>query len=317
MHSNLLGALVVCIGLAGCGGGGASLIPASPTTLVAATPVFTPAAGAYTSAQSVTLSDSTSAASIYYTTNGTAPTTSSTLYTGAITVSSTTTIEAIAAASGYTSSAVASGTFTIGSPSTPVTTVKDVDGNVYDVVQIGTQYWTQQNLATTHFSDGTAIPLASDATTWSGLTTPAFGYYNFDKADNGPTYGALYNWYAATTGTLCPAGWHVPTSGEWQTLFTFEGGMQVAGGPLKSTSSLWEAPNTGATNSSGFTALPGGGIDGDGSSGHLTQYAKFWSTTAGTGSETALPYYLGYDGTGVGPDNYAAQGGLSIRCLQN
>jgi uncharacterized protein (TIGR02145 family) len=268
----------------------------------------------------VTISDSTTGAVIYYTTNGSAPTTSSSIYSTAISVSSTTTIEAMAVASGYTNSAVAIGNFTISSSPAPApaSTVADVDGNAYGVILIGTQYWTQQNLKTTHFNDHSAIPLVADAATWGGLTTPAYGYYNFDEADNGPTYGALYNWYAVNSGKLCPAGWHVPSSDEWQTLFTYEGGMNVAAGPLKSTgTTLWESPNTAATNVSGFTALPGGGIDGDGSSGHITQFGKFWSSTVGDATELAIPYYFPYDNQGVGGDNYPYQGGLSIRCLQN
>ena len=319
MRRHVLAIALTAISIAGCGGS-AVTSPVTPATGIAATPAFSPISGTFTAPQSVTISDSTAGAAIYYTTNGTTPTTLSSVYSSAIPVSSTTTIEAMAVVSGYTNSAVASGTFTISSSPVPAPTrtVTDVDGNVYGVILIGTQYWTQQNLKTTHFNDNSAIPLIADATTWGGLTTPAYGYYNFDEADHGPTYGALYNWYAVNTGKLCPAGWHVPTSDEWQTLFTYEGGINVAGGPLKATgATLWETPNTAATNASGFTGLPGGGIDGDGSSGHITQFGKFWSSSAGDAAELAIPYYFPYDNQGVGTDNYPYQGGLSIRCLQN
>lgn len=135
--------------------------------------------------------------------------------------------------------------------------VYDIDGNAYDTVQIGNQIWMKQNLNTSRYNNGTAIPNISDNATWNGLITGARCYYNNDSASNASTYGALYNWYTVNTGNLCPIGWHIPTDAEWTLLTNYLGGLNIAGGKLKATT-LWSLPNTGATNESGFTAIPSG-----------------------------------------------------------
>jgi len=135
----------------------------------------------------------------------------------------------------------------------------DADGNIYSTVNIGTQLWMAENLKTTKYNDGTDIPLVTDNTEWSDLNTPGYCWYNNDMGTYGDTYGALYNWYAVNTGILCPDGWHVPADEEWTTLIDYLGGESIAGGKLKEEGIIhWESPNTGATNESGFTALPGG-----------------------------------------------------------
>jgi len=136
-------------------------------------------------------------------------------------------------------------------------TVTDIDGNVYNTVTIGTQCWMVENLKTTRYNDGTNIPNVTDSSQWVWLNTGAWCYYNNDYA-NKAIYGNLYNWHAVNTGLLAPIGWHVPTREEVITLRDYLGGRTVSGGKLKSNSSLWLTPNTGANNSSGFTALPGG-----------------------------------------------------------
>jgi uncharacterized protein (TIGR02145 family) len=137
------------------------------------------------------------------------------------------------------------------------TSVTDIDGNVYGVVKIGNHYWSTENLRTSHYNDGTAIPTGLSNTAWSATTTGAYALYN-DELSNNTTYGKLYNWHAVNTDKLAPAGWHVPSSAEWDELINAIGGNSVAGGKMKSTSSLWEAPNAGADNSTGFNALPSG-----------------------------------------------------------
>ena len=122
--------------------------------------------------------------------------------------------------------------------------VQDIDGNNYLTVTIGTQIWMAENLRTTKYNDGTAIPLVTDNTTWANLTTPAYCWYNNDAKTNGSTYGALYNWYSVNTKKLCPTGWHVPNDTEWTTLTTYLGGTAVAGGKLKETGTAhWYSPN--------------------------------------------------------------------------
>jgi len=138
-------------------------------------------------------------------------------------------------------------------------TVTDIDGNCYRTVTIGTQVWMAENLKVTHDCNGEAIPNVTDGATWAGLTAGAYCEYNND-VNNVATYGRLNNWYAvADSRNISPAGWHVASDAEWQTLSIFLGGDAIAGGKMKETGTThWYSPNTGATNESGFSALPGG-----------------------------------------------------------
>lgn len=126
-------------------------------------------------------------------------------------------------------------------------------------VVIGTQKWTLQNLDLPTYRNGDIIPQVTDSAQWAGLTTGAWCYYKNDPA-NEAVYGKLYNWYAVNDSRgLAPLGWHIPSKEEFITLTTFLGGDLVAGGQMKETGiTNWLSPNTGATNESGFTALPSG-----------------------------------------------------------
>jgi uncharacterized protein (TIGR02145 family) len=138
-------------------------------------------------------------------------------------------------------------------------TVTDIDGNVYKTVTIGTQVWMAENLKTTKYKDGKKIPLITKNSESANPPTPAYYWYDNDEASYKKTYGALYNWYTVNTGKLCPEGWHVPTEVEFNSLIAYLGGMSIAGGKLKEAGTAhWESPNIGATNETGFTALPGG-----------------------------------------------------------
>ncbi|MBV5313160.1 MAG: peptidoglycan DD-metalloendopeptidase family protein [Prolixibacteraceae bacterium] len=160
-------------------------------------------------------------------------------------------------------------------------TVTDIDGNIYHTVTIGTQVWMVENLKTTKYNDGTNIPNVTDNTAWSVLTTGAYCWYNNDTSQKN-TYGALYNWYSVNTGRLAPSGWHVPTDGEWATLITYLGNEEIAGGKMKETGTVHWAGDTYATNSSGFSALPGGSrYHGDGLYTNKFNIAEFWSCTNG------------------------------------
>jgi uncharacterized protein (TIGR02145 family) len=163
----------------------------------------------------------------------------------------------------------------------PPGTVTDIDGNVYHTIQIGTQIWMIENLKTTKYNDGTAIPLVTDNTTWKNLSTPGYCWYNNDGSTFKNTYGALYNWHTVNTGKLSPKGWHVPTDAEWEILVTFLGGDTIGGGKMKEAGTAhWLPPNKGATNSSGFTALPSGMRSYfDGTFGGLGKSTNFWSSS--------------------------------------
>jgi len=137
-------------------------------------------------------------------------------------------------------------------------TVTDIDGNTYETLLIGAQLWMTENLKTTRFADGSVIPNElGDCTVWTQLTTPSWCAYNNDPA-NETIYGKLYNgWTAADSRNACPTGWHVPELYEYISLTDYLGGSTVAGGKMKDQLG-WNVPNVGASNSSGFTAVPGG-----------------------------------------------------------
>jgi uncharacterized protein (TIGR02145 family) len=154
------------------------------------------------------------------------------------------------------------------------------DNNNLSSVTIGSQVWTDKNLDVTTYRNGDAIPQVQDPSAWASLTTGAWCYYDNDPA-NGAIYGKLYNWYAVNDSRgLAPIGWHVPTDAEWTTLGNSLGGVSVAGGKMKSTgTTYWISPNTGATNSSGFSALPGGWIGASGNFKYINTDSYLWSSS--------------------------------------
>jgi uncharacterized protein (TIGR02145 family) len=136
---------------------------------------------------------------------------------------------------------------------------KDLDGNFYRTITIGKQVWMVDNLRTTKYNDGTEIVQPSDSAEWNNNTSGAFCWYPGMDNTNKVVYGALYNQYAVKTGKLAPEGWHVSSLQDWIALTEHLGGESEAGGKLKESGYLhWCTPNTGATNLSGFTAVPGG-----------------------------------------------------------
>jgi uncharacterized protein (TIGR02145 family) len=204
--------------------------------------------------------------------------------------------------------------------------VTDIDGNVYPVVSIGGQCWMAENLRTTRYRDGAEIPNVTDATAWSDLETGAWSNYDNDTV-NDALYGKLYNWFAAFDVRICPQGWHVPTDADWQTLelalgmlpaelaaTDWRGTTPNVGGQLKSLS-LWITPNNGATNSSGFAALPGGNRDNDnGSFNDLPYYGYWWSTTESS-TDKAWCRYLQNNKTGIGRFGFDQKLGFCLRCV--
>ena len=210
----------------------------------------------------------------------------------------------------------------------PSSTVTDIEGNVYHTVKIGTQTWMVENLKTTKFNDGTPIAMATNLKSIESWHTPKYCWYNND-VNNKDKYGALYNFWAVNptyliSYYLAPVGWHIPSDQEWNTLITYLGGDSLAGGKMKSvgtigqSSGLWVDPNTGATNESGFSGLPGGqGYDVVPLSFYNLGSQGFWWTTTenqGVGSYTR---WLNYFNTKVTHTDLPFSSYLSIRCVKD
>ncbi len=196
-------------------------------------------------------------------------------------------------------------------------TVNDYDGNLYDTVHIGNQAWLMQNLKVIHYNNGDLIPNVTDSTTWGSLTTGARCYYGNDSASNDSVYGSLYNWYAAHNSNLiCPLGWRVPSDGDWTSLENFLGGSIVAGGKLKEAGTMhWLAPNAGATNSSGFTGLPGGMRGPYNSFSTINENGLWWTSTT-TGAYAWSRYFWNMY-AGVDRNPTPKRIGMSIRCMKD
>lgn len=193
----------------------------------------------------------------------------------------------------------------------------DFDGNLYKTVKIGNQTWMAENLKTTKLNDGTPISLVKGENEWRESTTPGFCWYNNDEASFKDTYGALYNWYSAATGKLCPAGWHIPEKQEWILLGEFLIDSTKAGGKLKEAgTSHWLTPNKGADNSSGFTALGAGIRYFEGTFASNLSYTGIWSFSE-TEHDEAWYISLFYAEAGLSLDHRNKKYGFSVRCLKD
>jgi uncharacterized protein (TIGR02145 family) len=203
--------------------------------------------------------------------------------------------------------------------------VRDIDSNEYGTVTIGDQVWMKANLRTTRYNDGIEIPNVTDNTEWGNLTTGAYCWFFNDITYKTP-HGALYNWYAVNTEKLCPEGWRVASDQDWFELTFYLGGELVAGGKLKTPGSgYWLAPNTDATNETGFTAIPGGrryvGEEYPEFIGHFSiieieKYAAWWSSTEYSTTE-AYHRLLTNESSYIQSKYYNKGEGLSVRCIKN
>jgi OOP family OmpA-OmpF porin len=213
----------------------------------------------------------------------------------------------------------------------------DPDGNVYKTVTIGSQTWMAENLKTTKYYDGTPIPLVTDSAKWMYTTTPAYCWFKNDASKYKNPYGALYNWFTVSTGKLCPSGWHVPTDADWSVL-------KKSVGPSEDTdvdarklrlagTSFWKAPNSGANNSTGFSAIATGYREDIGRfytdlmrTGIITEGALWWSAS----EDPSTAEYtkdkkpsngnivgLSYNHNGVTEGSYPKPNGLSVRCVKD
>ena len=214
-------------------------------------------------------------------------------------------------------------------PSTPV--------NAATEIRIGSQVWMKNNLAITTYTDGTPIPQVTNKNTWAGLTTGAWCYYNNDPA-MGTIYGKLYNWYAVAgiynaaslanpslRKQFAPIGWHVPNEVDWFTLLNYldpssAGGYHednTAGCKMKETGlSHWVSPNTGATNSSGFTGLPAGERSYTGDFIEIGSI-EYWWCSIEIDDVDALTRSVYSSLPGSLRTYRVKQEGLSVRCIKN
>ena len=171
-----------------------------------------------------------------------------------------------------------------------------------------------KNLNVSKYRNGDPIPQVTNASQWGTLTTGAWCYYANNTA-NGIVYGKLYNWYAVNDPRgLTPTGYHVPSDAEWTVLTTYLGGQNYAGGKMK-TMSLWNSPNAGATNSSGFSGLPGGYRDGNSTS--IGSVGKWWSSSDLGQLDAAFYRQLIFNYGDITQLAAYKTVGLSVRCIKN
>lgn len=216
-------------------------------------------------------------------------------------------------------------TLTLGLPGPGIGVVYDIDGNAYNTITYGTRVWMVENLKTSHFRDGSAIPNVTDNAPWDAFattTTPAYCDYNNNPA-NSTVYGRLYNLFAMKDSRgIAPTGWHVPNYNEWITLFNYLGGGGIAAGRMKEAGfTHWLSPNTGADNSSGFTALGSGDRAwGNGEFHNLQTRTSLWSSSSNSSGYLDV-IYLNYNSASYSMTSGSIGGGqnfgFAIRCIKD
>jgi uncharacterized protein (TIGR02145 family) len=192
--------------------------------------------------------------------------------------------------------------------------VKDIENNTYHTIVIGNQVWLKENLNVTKYRDGGSIIDLTDLNNWSEVNNSYGAYSNYNNDTNlSAIYGKLYNWYAANNSRgICPVGWHVPTQKEWHELIDFLGGNAIAGGSLKENGTTnWYSPNVGGSNISGFTALPSGYRELDGTFQSLGYTTYIWSSTE------FYALALGNNENNIGSTFADRSEGFSVRCVMD
>jgi len=197
----------------------------------------------------------------------------------------------------------------------PTRQIVDADGNIYTSVVIGTQTWLVENLKTTHFNNGDAIPYPMNNSDWIDLATPAYCMYNRDDANKTP-YGALYNFYVGIDGRgVAPIGYHVPTKIEIDTLNTYLG--TAPGGKLKEIGTThWNSPNTSASNSSGFSAVGTGLRASNGPFSDIKNYGYLQTVTSYNSGHSWF-FLLSYNLEDNTSKHDPKSTGMSIRCIKD
>jgi len=197
--------------------------------------------------------------------------------------------------------------------------VYDYDGNIYTTIVIGTRRWLVENLKTTRYSDGTPIPNITNGALWVADTTGAYCWFNNDPLYFDTPFGALYNWYAVNNiHGLAPQGYRIPNDADFTDLANTLGGLIGAGGKIKFTGlTYWVSPNTGASNSSGFS-FPGMGYRDETVGGFYgpKYYGWMWSTSTYSASQ-AYSWYSSFNNANMGKNYYDKNVGFSVRCCKN
>ena len=247
------------------------------------------------------------------------------LSTGAVIVSPITAIDSGTFA--IDANVASCGAPVVHSPAQNYGTLTDQQGNVYRTIVIGTQEWMAENLKTGIYRNGEAIGEVTDNGQWQALASGAWSYHNNDPQRECP-YGRLYNWFAvADPRNLCPSGWHLPSDAEWSTLIghldpahdpTAVGPQStIAGGALKNGGQLyWQSPNTDATNTSGFSALPGGFRNVNGPFVAISGSGWWWSATA-PDTDNAYARQLTASGGNVNRLSTDQNRGYAVRCVKD
>ncbi len=209
-------------------------------------------------------------------------------------------------------------------------TVTDIDGNEYETVKIGDQWWMAENLKVTHYRNGDPIPHVTDGTEWSNLSSGAYCEHG-NSSDNVATYGLLYNWYAVDDSrNIAPEGWHVPSDAEWKQLEMYLGMSQSEaddygwrgtneGSQLAGQADLWEdgsLENNAEFGTSGFNALPAGYRYNYGGFDDMGNGAYFWSSSEYT-SHSAWSRYMGCNSSEVSRYDGNERDGFSVRCVRD
>jgi uncharacterized protein (TIGR02145 family) len=194
--------------------------------------------------------------------------------------------------------------------------MSDIDGNVYQTISIGTKTWMAENLKVTHYSNSMAIP--NITVNWGNLSTGAYCWYNNDEAAYKDTYGALYNYYAVyDSNHLCPTGWHIPNYSEWIDLTRNLGGDSIAGGKMKEACTKhWAFPNAGASNESGFTALPGGYCNSNGLCYDIGKGGHWWCLKE-FNNDYSKQMIVSCQVTAAYITNVDINVGISVRCVKD
>lgn len=197
-------------------------------------------------------------------------------------------------------------------------TMSDIDGNIYNTIIIGNQEWMVGNLNVSRYRNGDPLPEISDNNTWQNTSAGAYCFFDNNNG-NSTIYGRIYNWYAVIDNrNIAPAGWHVPGIEEWTELVNSAGGEIVAGGRLKHAgTAAWNSPNDGATNETGFTALPGGFRDDTGIFSGGPGFHGAWWTSSEQDLQFAFGQFMYNSSTQVHGEPDPKNRGFSIRCVKD